>query len=91
MSAKPEFPGRDRRRRIGRWPTLLFRGAAHCRLFCGPKKGALGKCGNLCFRVEEFAIFTEIHKVLAMEFVREMEKDPPYGPAGDDDVQFARV
>ena len=26
----------------------------HCRLFAGKAEGALGKCGDLTFRVEEF-------------------------------------
>lgn len=29
-------------------------GHVHCRLFAGPQEGALGKCGDLVFRHEEF-------------------------------------
>ena len=29
-------------------------GHVHMRIFCGIREGALGKCGNLCMRVEEF-------------------------------------
>lgn len=62
-------------------------GHVHCRLFCGPIKGALGKCGDLTFREEEFTVFTEIHRVFTVEFVREMTEDG--SPAGDSDVKFA--
>lgn len=58
----------------------------HCRLFAGPQKGALGKCGDLCFRHEEFADFTKIHRVLGIEFFRETDKDGNL--AGDSDVAF---
>lgn len=61
-------------------------GHVHCRLFCGPQKGALGKCGDLSFRAGEFAEFTRIHRVLGIEFFREMDVEG--NPAGDDDVPF---
>jgi hypothetical protein len=32
-------------------------GHVHCRLFSGPHEGALGKCGELCMRVEEFDLY----------------------------------
>ncbi len=32
-------------------------GHVHCRLFSGPHDGALGKCGDLTMKVEEFALF----------------------------------
>ena len=31
----------------------------HIRLFAGKRDGALGKCGDLCMRVEEFEVFRE--------------------------------
>jgi len=67
------------------------RGAhVHCRLFCGVQEGALGKCGELVMKVDEFTEFTRLRKVLAMDFRREM--DPGTGkPAGDEDVVFARL
>ena len=58
----------------------------HCRFFSGPQKGALGKNGDLCFRVGEFADFTRIHRVLGIEFFREIGKDGER--LGDDDVPF---
>jgi hypothetical protein len=64
-------------------------GHVHCRLFCGPIEGALGKCGDLCFRDHEFTEFTGIRKVIAMDFRREL--GPNDELAGDDDVQFARL
>ena len=30
-------------------------GHVHIRLFAGKRDGALGKCGDLCMRVEEFS------------------------------------
>lgn len=37
-----------------------LRGAhVHCRLFAGPHDGALGKCGDLTMRGEEFEQFME--------------------------------
>lgn len=65
-------------------------GHVHCRLFCGPIEGALGKCGDITFREEEFTEFTRIRKVIAMDFRREMDKDG--APAGDSDgPQFASL
>ena len=34
-------------------------GHVHCRLFAGPHDGALGKCGDLCMRTNEFALFKD--------------------------------
>jgi hypothetical protein len=34
-------------------------GHVHCRLFAGQHEGALGKCGDLVFRSEEFATFVK--------------------------------
>lgn len=36
-------------------------GHTHCRLFAGVRDGALGKCGDLTFRNEEFEAFREMH------------------------------
>ncbi len=32
-------------------------GHVHCRLFAGKGEGALGKCGDITMRVDEFALF----------------------------------
>ena len=32
-------------------------GHVHCRFFAGPHDGALGKCGDLTMKVEEFDLF----------------------------------
>lgn len=32
-------------------------GHVHMRVFAGPREGALGKCGDLCMRVDEFEVF----------------------------------
>ena len=37
----------------------------HCRIFAGPKEGALGKCGDLCMRNEEFV---EFKRIMQMDF-----------------------
>lgn len=58
----------------------------HCRLFCGPQRGALGKCGDLTMRAKEFTEFTKTRRVLAIEFIT--EEAPGGGPAGDRDVVF---
>ena len=58
----------------------------HCRLFCGMQKGALGKCGDLTMRHDEFTEFTRIHRVLGIEFFR--ERDANGTLAGDDVVHF---
>lgn len=34
-------------------------GHVHCRLFAGPHEGALGKCGELTMRANEFASFAD--------------------------------
>ncbi len=34
-------------------------GHVHCRLFAGPQEGALGKCGDLVFREDEFELFKQ--------------------------------
>ena len=47
----------------------------HCRVFCGPVEGALGLCGNLTFRQREFTEFTQLRKVLAMDFCTETKPD----------------
>lgn len=63
-------------------------GHVHCRLFCGPTRGALGKCGDIVFRDNEFTEFTQIHKTLPIVFVRETDMDGV--PLGDSDVKFYR-
>lgn len=40
----------------------------HCRLFCGPQEGALGKCGDLTMQHEEFTEFTRIRQCLPIDF-----------------------
>lgn len=66
-------------------------GHVHVRLFCGPIEGALGKLGDLTFRLEEFTEFTRLRKVLAMDFRREIDPGTN-GPAGDlDGPQFASL
>lgn len=64
-------------------------GHVHCRLFCGPIRGALGKCGDLTFREAEFTAFTRLRMVLPMEFVREVNADGSL--AGADDVKFGEI
>jgi hypothetical protein len=49
-------------------------GHVHCRVFCGPQEGALGKCGDLSFREREFTEFTRLRKVLAMDFRNEIDE-----------------
>lgn len=34
-------------------------GHVHCRLFVGPHEGALGKCGDITMRVNEFELFKD--------------------------------
>ena len=58
----------------------------HCRIFCGPIKGALGKCGDLVMTAKEFTEFTKVHRVLAMDFWR--ETNPDGSLVGSDDVVF---
>lgn len=55
----------------------------HCRLFCGPQEGALGKAGELTLRQNEFTEFTQLRKVLAMDFRTEMKPD------GSPDIDLA--
>lgn len=55
----------------------------HCRLFCGPQRGALGKCGDIVMRHQEFTEFTRVRRVLGIDFVRELEADGSL--AGDSD------
>jgi hypothetical protein len=46
------------------------RGAhVHCRLFAGPREGALGKCGDLVMRDAEFHAFVD--RFPGMEFRKE--------------------
>lgn len=45
-------------------------GHVHCRLFSGKHDGALGKCGEIVMRVDEFAIFRE-----AAGFIQFREED----------------
>ncbi len=54
----------------------------HCRLFAGPSRGALGLCGNITFRLEEFTEWTRIRKVIGMQFLGEerAEGTPPPQP-----------
>jgi hypothetical protein len=47
----------------------------HCRVFCGPIEGALGQLGTLVFRQREFTEFTQLRKVLAMDFRTETNPD----------------
>lgn len=47
----------------------------HCRVFVGPQHGALGLAGKLVFRQREFTDFTQLRKVLTMEFITEMKDD----------------
>ena len=61
----------------------------HCRLFCGTAEGALGLCGKLTMRSEEFTDFTKIRRVIPMDFRN--EEKPGGGPEGDLDYQFARL
>jgi hypothetical protein len=35
----------------------MLGGHVHCRLFAGTHEGALGKCGDLVMRIEEFELF----------------------------------
>lgn len=58
----------------------------HCRLFCGPQVGALGLLGNLTFRSKEFTEFTKIRRLIAMDFLREIDSSGER--VGDDDVIF---
>lgn len=52
-------------------------GHVHCRLFAGSHDGALGKCGDITMRVEEFAIFRA-----AATFIQ-FREERRRGPGGD--------
>jgi hypothetical protein len=51
-------------------------GHVHCQVFAGRHDGALGKCGDLCMRVEEFEIFKP-----AATFIQFLEKGREALPA----------
>jgi hypothetical protein len=36
-------------------------GHVHMRFFSGRHDGAMGKCGDLCMRADEFDVFREMH------------------------------
>ena len=57
-------------------------GHVHCRLFAGPHEGALGKCGDLTMRAEEFEQF-------AWATRSRVEFDPATGYAEDASVAAA--
>ena len=57
-------------------------GHVHCRFFSGPHEGALGKCGELVMRVEEFEQF-------AWDTRSRIEFDPPIGYAENASVAAA--
>ena len=55
---------------IHRWRYEVRGGHVHVRVFCGTHEAALGKCGNLVYRVEEFDILRpglERHGIQFME------------------------
>jgi hypothetical protein len=66
----------------------------HCRLFCGPQEGALGRVDDperrLTFRLDEFTEFTKIRKVIAVDFRLETRPDGSPDMEGSD-VTFARL
>lgn len=57
------------------WRTYYKKlgGHVHMRIFCGVQEGALGKCGDLVMKTDEFTEFSRLRKVLAMDFRREMD------------------
>lgn len=59
------------------WRTYYKRkgGHIHCRLFCGPQEGALSKCGDLTFTVDEFEQWTRLRLCMAMDFRAELDHD----------------
>ena len=65
-------------------------GHVHCRLFCGPQEGALGKCGDIVMRHEEFTEFTRIRKCLAIDFRAEESADPEPVLFHEDITDFIR-
>lgn len=48
-------------------------GDFHCQMFSGIQAGALGKCGDLVMKVEEFK---EFFKIRGIEFLQEPESSP---------------
>lgn len=54
----------------------LAGGHVYMRFFSGPHEGALGKCGNLCMRAEEFGMFR--NAATFMQFVPEATEQPMY-------------
>lgn len=69
-------------------PSVIFRirfeqagGHVHMRLFSGPHEGALGKCGDLCMRVEEFYQFRDI--ATFVQFVTAAPQSPAPNHAGE--------
>ena len=43
-------------------------GHVHMRVFAGKRDGALGKCGDLCMRIEEFDDFRALTQHSQIEF-----------------------
>ena len=43
-------------------------GHVHMRVFAGKSEGALGKCGDLCMRTEEFEFFRDLLHGLPVDF-----------------------
>lgn len=62
-------------------------GHVHCALFAGPQEGALGKMGDLCMCANEFTEFTQVKRVLPIDFRRVTGAGGK--PLGDDDTKFA--
>jgi hypothetical protein len=67
---------------------MLFRfyyetagGHTHLRVFAGRHVGALGKCGDLCMRNEEFEEFRAITQHSYVEFLPEHPRTRPSGIA----------
>lgn len=62
-------------------------GHVHCRLFAGIRDGALGNCGSLTMRAEEFAMFQRSAGFIQF---RDEDKDPgrpvPHHGSGPDNV-----
>lgn len=48
----------------------------HCRLFVGPRSGAMGKVGDLVFRKEEFEAFFPVRADLLWEGVMTSLTEP---------------
>lgn len=49
-------------------------GHVHMRLFAGKRNGALGKCGDLTMRVEEFTAFQSLMQYSQIEFYPELRE-----------------